>query len=664
MKKRMKFLTMAMLAACAVLVLGGCDLEDEEEQGNGTVQSGRDDGTQSGDDTWTVCWYLCGSDLESDYGAATDDFEEMLAASLPENVKVVVETGGASCWYNDTVEADRLQRFCYSSEGLELVDEQPLDNMGDGDTLADFLAFCEKNYPADHRAVVFWNHGGGSVGGVAYDELYDYDSLSLNEIYAAFNQVYPLSAENPPIDLIGFDACLMSTIDTAYMAADIARYMVASEEAEPGNGWDHTGWLEALGDNPGMDGAELGKVICDTYAAGCEDYGTEDEMTLSVVDLGKALALVEAYESAGAEALGYACENPRFIAEFARSAEASENYGGNSRSTGYSNMVDLGDLVRNSRELLPDSGDAVLKALEDCVVYRVNGSYRERATGISCYYSYDGDIDSYLAFSQVTPSPSFDYFYRYSLGMDLPQEAQEYLGGSGQTIGNLLQVPTVQDIHLDDFELYLDNDGSAVLDLGTDTAALLKTVWVQLAYVDYDEDIVVMLGSDANVVGDWDSGVFRDNFWGTWGAIDGNLCYMDVTYEGDDYNLYAVPVLLNGEEMTLRVVYDYKEESYRILGARRGLEDNGMSDRNLIQLKPGDKITTLHYGSSVSGDDDFVQVEVDSFTVSADTAFEDMDMGDGNFVLMFDMVDAQNNSYLSAPVFFTVKDGEIYPELE
>lgn len=87
----------------------------------------------------------------------------------------------------------------------------------------------------------------------------------------------------------------MATVDTANAFSDIARYMVASEETEPGNGWYYTGWVQALADNPQMDGAELGTVICDTYMEGCEMYGTEDETTLSVVDLGKIGAVLTAY---------------------------------------------------------------------------------------------------------------------------------------------------------------------------------------------------------------------------------------------------------------------------------------------------------------------------------------------------------------------------------
>lgn len=66
-------------------------------------------------DDWAIYWYLCGSDLESNYGSATEDLSELMEAELPENVKIVIETGGSSQWQNETVEADYLERYVYSS---------------------------------------------------------------------------------------------------------------------------------------------------------------------------------------------------------------------------------------------------------------------------------------------------------------------------------------------------------------------------------------------------------------------------------------------------------------------------------------------------------------------------------------------------------------------
>ena len=146
---------------------------------------------QLSDGSWAIYWYLCGSDLETNGGFATIDLVEMMEVQLPENVNVVIQTGGAEVWQNDLMDASKIQRWVYCSDGLYLVDEQPSANMGEAQTLYDFLYFAASNFPADKVAVTFWNHGGGSVSGAAFDELNWFDSLDLNEMYAAFDAVWP-----------------------------------------------------------------------------------------------------------------------------------------------------------------------------------------------------------------------------------------------------------------------------------------------------------------------------------------------------------------------------------------------------------------------------------------------------------------------------------------
>ena len=403
-----------LLALCMVLsfaACGGDDAGDEVTPDNqetaGTEQKSPSEAT--GDESWAVYWYLCGSDLESGGGFATGDLAELMEVSLPENVTVVVETGGSSEWHNELVDASKLQRWVYDSEDFKLVDEQPSANMGDAQTLADFLSFASTNYPADKTAVVFWNHGGGSVSGAAFDELYGLDSLTLDEMYEAFSSVWMPDAENPPLELIGFDTCLMATVDVAYTFCDLAHYLVASEETEPANGWYYTRWVGALADDPSMDGAELGRAICDAYYEGCELVGTQDNTTLSLTDLSKVGALLGAYETFGAEALSAACENPGFFSQFGRAAAQSENYGGNTKEQGYTNMVDLGHMARQCSGMLSSAQD-VLDALDECVLYRVNGPYRSESTGLSCYYSYNGDVDDFWGDNSVGAGAAFKYF--------------------------------------------------------------------------------------------------------------------------------------------------------------------------------------------------------------------------------------------------------------
>ena len=606
---------------------------------------------------WAVYWYLCGSDLESNGGFATADLGELTEVALPADVQVVIETGGSSTWHNDVMDAEKLQRWVYNSDGFYLVDEQPSASMGDAQTLADFLAYAKENYPAEKTAVIFWNHGGGSVSGAAFDELYGMDSLTLDEMYAAFSAVWDLSAEQPPLELIGFDTCLMATLDVASTFSDIASYMVASEEVEPANGWYYSQWAGALAEDPYMNGAELGRVICDAYYAGCEAVGTEQSATLSLTDLSGVGALLDAYESFGAECLSAACADPAFFSQFARAAYSSENYGGNTREQGYTNMVDLGDLARKSLELAP-SGQSVLDALNACVLYQVGGPYRAEASGLSCYYSYSGDTDDFSAYAALGAGTAFKYYYAYGLTGELDESGMEYL--ETLDISELPALPALSETDWDGAPVEVQDDGVSVLTLGADAADVLASIGFRLYYMDEESDTMMLLGTDNDINADWDNGIFYDNFRGVWGAIDGCLVYMELSNETEDYNLYSVPVLLNGEEYNLQVVYDFNTEQWKILGAWKGIDENGMADKELRLLTAGDELTTIWKLATLSGDDDFELYTADTITVTDETAFGEAPLFDGTYCIVYEMTDAAGNTACSQAVQFDVADGEIY----
>lgn len=640
-----------------LLALTACGGEEAEEVSENTsLETSDTEASDTGDDSWAVYWYLCGSDLETNGGFATIDLGEMMEVQLPENVNVVIQTGGAAVWQNEYMDPSKLQRWLYNSEGLQLLEEQETANMGDAQTLYEFLSFADENYPADKVAVTFWNHGGGSVAGAAFDELHGLDSLDLGEMYQAFDAVWPADMQNPALELVGFDTCLMATVDVASVFQNFARYLVASEEVEPGNGWLYSGWLRQLADNPAMNGEELGISICDTYYEGCEAVGTQDQTTLSVTDLTKLTPLLEAYESFGEEAFAAAAEDPGFFAELGRAAAQSENYGGNTREQGYTNMVDLGHLARQTAEMLP-SAQKVCDALDECVLYRVGGIYRSEATGLSCYYSYNGDIDDFNGYIDIGTGLAFKHLYAYELTGELAEGGEEYL--ASLDIQELPDMVSLADMGWDGAPLDVDDEGTSILTLGPEVYDVLAGIGFSLYYVDEENDQMMLLGTDNDMTADWENGVFYDNFRGVWGAIDDCLVYMELSFEGEDYNLYSVPILLNGEEYNLQVAYDFAAEEWSILGASKGLDESGMAGKELRLLEEGDVITTIWQLASYSGDDDFEMYAAEELTVTADTAFGETALFDGRYCMVIEMWDAAGNYAYSDQVTFDCADGEI-----
>jgi len=231
------------------------------------------------EDTVTVMIYLNGSDLESMSGAATLDISEILEADLSKNVNVVIQTGGTSRWYNTSVSAKTSQRFIVKNHKLKKAcNDLGQLNMTDGDTLGDFIRFCDRNYPADRNFLVLWNHGGGPVYGYGYDEnVGESDTLTLDELQKALDDggVY--------FDFIGFDACLMASIEVGYTLYNYADYMIASENFESGYGWEYKYWLSALGKNSSIETPLIAKMIIDNFVLESQEIGADG--VLSLIDL-------------------------------------------------------------------------------------------------------------------------------------------------------------------------------------------------------------------------------------------------------------------------------------------------------------------------------------------------------------------------------------------
>ena len=135
---------------------------------------------------------------------------------------------------------------------------------------------------------------------------------------------------------------------------------------------------------------------------------------------------------------------------------------------------------------------------------------------------------------------------------------------------------------------------------------------------------------------------------------------MELSFEGEDYNLYSVPILLNDELYNLQVAYDFTYEEWTILGASQGLDDSGMASKELRLLEVGDVITTIWKVASYSGDDDFEMYGVDELVVTAETSFGEAPLFDGSYSMVFEMWDAVGNYAYSDVVSFDCVDGEIW----
>ena len=153
-----------------------------------------------GTDKVTIMVYMCGTDLESKYGMASNDLAEMAKASLNDNVNIIVYTGGCEQWKTSAVSNRTNQIYKVANGGLTRLSENEGDKaMTDPNTLSGFIKYCANNYPANRNELIFWDHGGGSVTGYGYDQKHAASgSMTLAGIDKA------LASGGVKFDFIGF----------------------------------------------------------------------------------------------------------------------------------------------------------------------------------------------------------------------------------------------------------------------------------------------------------------------------------------------------------------------------------------------------------------------------------------------------------------------------
>lgn len=624
--------------------------------------------------TWTIFIYLCGTDLESDGGMGTDDIDEMLGATVSDHVRFVIQTGGTSQWNTSDVDDSVIQRFLISDGVMEKVDEKPLASMGTTDSLTDFLVWGLNDFKSDKMGLVMWNHGGGSISGVCFDEMYDNDSIDLMELDNALSEC--AATYNRRFKFIGFDACLMGTVEVANVLATYADYMYGSEETEPGSGWDYRAIGDYLAENPDADGADLGKEVCDSFLAACEAQNDDELTTLSVIDLSKIDELLTNF-NVFAKNMYEAGQDSSNIAEMVRGIQSADNYGGNNKTEGYTNMVDMGGII-DACSSFADGADAAKKSLDSAVVYQVTGSTHPNASGLSMYYPLSIQGSNELSiFEKISVSPYYlsfvdrqnktgatdDSFEDYDEEQFFEDDGNWEYGTSDDSYWNYLDnyEQTGESSYITfTTEPEVDDDGVFGFQLDENGINNAAGVYALVYTLSEDGNDLIELGETVDVNGDWSTGKFSDNFDGYWLSLsDGQNIATYVVEETEDYVVYTSPILLNGDETNLRMKQYYDDGRVEVEGAWDGISEDGVASRDIIKLKSGDAITPCYYAYDINTDEEF-EYEGEEFKVSGtlEIGYDMMYVGEYRYSFCID--DIYGDYYISDHVEFSIdEDGNI-----
>ena len=374
-------------------------------------------------DKWTILIYMCGSNLESqDSDASTDITEILNVPDQPDNVNIVIETGGSDSWHLASskiegatkVPSNQLARWHVRNQKLVWDENVTESCMGNRSTYQSFLQYGIDNYPAQKTGVILWNHGGG-IDGVCFDDHHtsgtdsEYYSLLASETHAAHQAV--LGSEK--LEFIGYDACTMGTFEIADFNSDNFNYQVTSQELEEGGGWYYTGWIDNLYNDDETE--TILSQICDTFVS-YYSSGSNDQ-TLAVLDLSYASSFRSYFESYAFALKSKLQSGSISKSTFINYVKSNVKLFGDSSAYGYG-QFDVKDFItkcqnKSDYSVTSTTATNVTNLLNNYVKHNKTGTRAGNSNGISLTYCIANSVDYPSSETNFTNWSSFNSSFGY-----------------------------------------------------------------------------------------------------------------------------------------------------------------------------------------------------------------------------------------------------------
>jgi hypothetical protein len=342
---------------------------------------------------WTLLVYLDGDNNLED--SALDDLKEM-ERGLPPRVDVIVLMDRAK-GYDERFEnwtGSRLYRVRRSTRNDAIASELLADlgelDMGKRNTLWTFVEGGLRRFPAKRYGLVMWDHGGGWATLAGDDDApgdaKGQSALRLEDVGSALAGALA-AAGVPRLDLIGFDMCLMSQVETAVEIAPYARVLVASQAIEPGQGWPYDRVLPEFGDNT-LTAGVIGQRIVKHYEAYFAER-REKAVTQSAIDLDRAEELRAALDAFGRKLQAGMEQSWSPLSRAIFFAQAYWPRTDFRKGTSAISSIDLVDLAQRTRRLAPgvadEEADRVVAAAKAAVIANSTTDAYRFSNGISVY---------------------------------------------------------------------------------------------------------------------------------------------------------------------------------------------------------------------------------------------------------------------------------------
>jgi hypothetical protein len=208
---------------------------------------------------WSVFVYMVADNDLAQW--ADSDLVELQEVGSTDEVAFVVQVDKPS------IGARRLyilQGTVQEEQNLGVID------MCDWNTLAGFLEWGIRDFPAKKYCIVLWDHGTGWT--MMPQRTFGYDGSSGNRMSIANGDLRKAlstacSYTGETIDLVAFDACLMQQVEIAYELYDLAYVMTGPQSVCPVAGFRYDMVGDSLTAQPGISAATLAGIMVRTTIA-------------------------------------------------------------------------------------------------------------------------------------------------------------------------------------------------------------------------------------------------------------------------------------------------------------------------------------------------------------------------------------------------------------
>ena len=571
---------------------------------------------------------MVGSDLEGKDGAGTQDLNELIYGyrSLldSQEVEIIVAFGGANKDGWRGMKLANISQLISDSDDQAFGDETGPSaylyradgaNMGDESSLKLFLDYLRDGYVNfDQRFLTFWDHG-NSYRGFGGDSNFNEDDLSMDQIAQAFQR-----SQAGVFDLIGFDACLMASVEVAKVIEPHAEYMIASEELEPGHGWLWSAVIQSYAEED--DVVEAGIRMVDNFVQDVHGSNKYDRRTLSLLDLDQYDLLV-------------ATLNP-VISAYGQQLSFSDEYSA-SLIYGQTNVRSYGEDERDDSRASVDLMHFAQLLAKNPPNAQIGSSLNELMDAIDrfvVHYAHDGSLPNSYGVAIDAPENTNPEYSAYKINdtwLDF-QRAYEEFWQSDTTPPEL----EASAANVDPQSLQLDPTAPDELDFGVvvtfedDNLAEVTSLYGFIQPFEYEdgsvEDYFMVVAELETYSTDTEGEYFVpawDQYWFTveydpaedtaWIPASfteyfeeddqGYWVYtaeIDYAQSGSDYLDYAVMTLITDESWEV-VYHDIQTYQY-IYSGPDDEEGTVQFDKATWQIEPGDVVQFWNYGFNLNNE--------------------------------------------------------------